>query len=66
MSDYEDGFITRLSVFGLNEKGARVYFCLLNNGGKTVPELQSIPKATVSIPTGSLSHSPTKGLLKHR
>jgi sugar-specific transcriptional regulator TrmB len=39
VSDYEDGFITRLSQFGLNEKEARVYFYLLNNGGKTVTEL---------------------------
>ena len=44
MSDYEDGFITRLSVFGLNEKEVRVYFYLLNNGGKTVPELTGYTK----------------------
>lgn len=39
MSDYEEGFIARLRPFGLNEKEARVYFCLLKHGARNVAQL---------------------------
>ncbi len=44
MSYYEEGFISRLVRFGLNEKEALVYFCLLKHGAKNVAQLTALTK----------------------